>query len=217
MPIDLTSIPEARLLLLDTATLFSGSHWGNPGDPDCKHNALELVHEVVTGRCGDRAPPGCTALMGILPRMNEGPWRDDGHRTDVLRPYLRKMLALDRAKDGQRLWAVIDHVYRKIVPDVCDALELEGYGSALRNLSPIVDRDSARAAVAIRDARDVLNAIPIPDVAARAVIDALDAIHAAVAGFGAALAAADAIGAIGARSTSWECNVREILNLICSI
>lgn len=42
MPIDLTTIPAERLAMLDTATLYHGSHTGQ-GGPDCKHCAREFA------------------------------------------------------------------------------------------------------------------------------------------------------------------------------
>src|SRR3990167_8015623 len=145
MTSDLATIPADRLALLDTATLYHGSHHGG-GGPDCKHCARELLMEIVTGRHEDATPPGCTMLMVVLPHLNDGPWRDDAHRTEVMRPYLKKMLLLDPTKDEQRVYAVIDLVYRTTLPDICDALKLDKHGSALRDLAPIVDCQSALAA-----------------------------------------------------------------------
>jgi hypothetical protein len=146
--IDLAAIPKERLALLDTATLYSGGHDGT-GGPDCQHCARELLHEIVTGVHRDATPPGCSVFLSILPGINDGPWRDDAHRTQVMRPYLRKMLLLDPAKDEQRLFAVIDHVYRKIMPEICDALKLDKHGSALRDLPAVIDVASTRKATKI--------------------------------------------------------------------
>jgi hypothetical protein len=246
MPIDLNIIPAARLALLDTATLYPGSHDDAGGGPDCKHCARELLHEIVTGKHKDATPPGCTALMAILPGLNDGPWRDDDHRTEVMRPYLRKMLLLDPAKDEQRTYAILDHVWRKVLPDICDALKLDTHGSALRDLAPIIDRKSALAARAARaalDARDALAAFAALDArtarAARAARDALAAFAALDARTArAARAARDAravldaldaratvdaldaraaLDARGARSESWERGVREVLDIICAV
>ena len=214
MPIDLSTIPAERLALLDTAMLYGGSHQG--GGPDCQHCARELVYEVVTGEHADATPPGCTELMCILPRLNDGPWRDDEQRTRVMRPYLRRMLLLDPAHDEQRIYAVIDHVYRSVLPDVCDALKLDKHSSALRDLAPIVDRPSARAARAALDAlaalaaRAALAALAALD--ARAALDALDA-----------LAALDACATSAARADtaasadSWEQGCVAVLDVICAI
>ncbi len=80
--IDLAIIPAERLALLDQATLYDGPHGGGTGGgPDCKHCARELLHEVVTGQHKDATPPGVTVFVDILPHMNDGPWRDDAHRT----------------------------------------------------------------------------------------------------------------------------------------
>jgi len=83
----LDTIPLERLELLDRLTLYNGSHHGGSGGPDCQHCARELLHEVVTGEHADRTPPGVTAFASILPGLNDGPWRDDVHRTEVMRPY----------------------------------------------------------------------------------------------------------------------------------
>ena len=142
----LDTIPAERLALLDTATLYNGSHGGGTGGPDCKHCGRELIHEVVTGIHADATPPGCTVLINILPSLNDGPWFDDAQRTTVMRPYLKKMLALDPAKDEQRIYALIDYVYHKALPDICDALKLDKHATALRDLAPIIDRHSAALA-----------------------------------------------------------------------
>ena len=218
--IDLSTIPAERLALLDTAIIYKGPH--SPKGQNCKHCARELLHEVVTGQHADANPPGCTVLMEILPRLNDGSWRDDAHRTEVMRPYLRKMLSLDPIKDEQRIYAVIDHVYRSVLPDVCDALKLDKHGSTLRDLDPIMDHTSARDA---RDARDAIDARAALDAldgrAARAALDALAAIaardaidaRAAIA----AIHAIDALDALAARAGSWESGVVAILDRICAI
>ena len=157
MKLNLDTIPPERLALLDSAQLYQGSHEGR-GGPDCKHCARELLHEVVTGVHADATPPGCSVMLSILPPINDGPWRDDAHRTEVIRPYLRKMLLLDPALDEKRTYALIDHVYRNVLPDVCDALKLDKHGSALRALAPIVDHQSALAALAALAASATLDA-----------------------------------------------------------
>ena len=186
--IDLTQIPRERLALLDTATIYNGSHSG--GGPNCKHCARELVHEVVTGKHADMTPPGCTIMLAILPQLNDGYWRDDAHRTEVMRPYLRKLLLLDPALDEKRVYALTDHVYCKALPDICDAVKLDKHGSALRDLAPIVDHKSALDACAALAALAALDA--------RAVLAALD-------------------DARAVRAESWEKGTREVLDLICSI
>ncbi len=201
--IDLTTIPDERLALLDTAILYHGPHGGS-GGPDCQHCARELLYEVVTGKHADATPPGCTLLMAILPQMNDGPWRDDAHRTKIMRPYLRKMLLLDPAQDKARVYAMIDHVYRTVMPDICDALKLDKHGSALRDLAPIINSKTALDALAALDALD-----------ARAALDALAA-RAALAAL-AALDALDAIDALDARSAAWERGVTAVLDRICAI
>ena len=212
MPLDLAAIPAERLALLDSATLFNGSHDGG-GGPDCRHCARELIHEVVTGTHADATPPGCTELMCLLPPLNDGPWRDDAHRTEVMRPYLRKMLLLDPANDEARFYAVIDHVWRTVVPDICDALELPEHGTALRTLAPIIDRASALAAV---DALAAVAALAAVDaLAAVAALDAVAALAAVAAR--AALDALDALAARAARAQSWERGVRKVLDLVCAI
>ena len=180
MTIDLAQIPAERLALLDTAMLAHGSHPPGTGGPDCQHCARELIYEVVTGVHADRTPLGATTLIAILPSLNDGPWRDDAHRTEVMRPYLRKMLVLDPAKDEQRIYAVIDHVLRDVMPDICDALKLDKHGSALRDLAPIIDRKSALAALAARDVRAALAALAARSASwersVRAVLDRICAI-----------------------------------------
>ena len=121
MPI-IDTIPAERLALLDTALLYNGPHGGS-GGPGCQHCARELLYEVVTGEHKDATPPGCTEWAGILPGINDGPWRDDAHRTEVMRPYLRKFLppafgGLDPARDEARVYAVLDWCYRDALPAI---------------------------------------------------------------------------------------------------
>lgn len=144
---DLTpTIPAARLALLDTALLYGGSHRGGP---DCRHCARELLHEIVTGEHRDAPPPGCTAWTEILPGLNDGPWRDDVHRTEVLRPYLPRFLpptlgGLDPARDEARVYAVLDWCYRDALPEI---FELPNEAARFRALPEIVDRDTAGLAL----------------------------------------------------------------------
>jgi hypothetical protein len=150
MTIDITLIPPERLAMLDTATLFHGSHGGGDGGPDCQHCARELAAEVVTGKHEDRRPAGISLVLDIMPTANDdGRWRDDEHRTAVLRPYLRKILLLDPAKDEARMYLLLDLACRKTMPDICDALKLNTHGSAFRDLAPIVDLKSAKVARAL--------------------------------------------------------------------
>ena len=142
----LDTIPAERLELLDKAVLFHGPHKGG-GGPDCKHCARELLHEVVTGEHADRTPPGVTAFVSILPGINDASgWRDDAHRTEVMRPYLRRMLALDPAQDQRRAYALLDHFYRVVLVDIFEKLDMNEQATALRALAPIIDRASAQAA-----------------------------------------------------------------------
>lgn len=166
---NLDLIPPTRLALLDTAILFHGSHRPIPGEPDCQHCARELAYEIATGTHADKTPPGCTMLFAILPNLNDGYWHNDEHRTQTLRPYLRKMLSLNPTLDAQRIYAVIDYVYRKVTPDICDALKLASFGPALRNLAPIVDKQSTLAALDTLTALAALNTLT-----ALASLDTLD-------------------------------------------
>ena len=122
MSLDLATIPTERLALLDQATLFHGPHGGGTGGPDCKHCARELLHEVVTGKHADRTPPGLSIIVDMLPGMNDGPWRDDAHRTAVMRPYLTKILVLDPARDTDRVYALLDYICRDALSAFLDAV-----------------------------------------------------------------------------------------------
>lgn len=134
-------IPEDRLAWLDTLTLYNGAHKG-AGGPDCQHGARELLYEVVTGMFADRNPPRATRFASILPSLNNGPWRDDAHRTEVLRPYLRKFLplsfgGLDPANDKVRVYALLDHSCHKTAPQLLELLGLTDEADTLRALGPI--------------------------------------------------------------------------------
>lgn len=190
MPVSLDTIPAERLALLDTALLYHGSH--PTGGPDCKHCARELLHEVVTGQHRDATPPGVTAFVSILPGLNDASgWRDDAHRTEVMRPYLRRLLALDPAHDEQRIYALADHAYRKVLPELCDASKLPDAAAALRALPPIIDRASAKAAL--------VRALD------RALILNLDRLRVL------------ALDPDGGQATNWAQAVREVLDLVCGI
>jgi hypothetical protein len=211
-------IPPERLALLDTLTLYGGAHGGGIGGPDCQHCARELLHEVITGVHADRTPPGVTMFAAILPALNDGPWRDDAHRTAVMRPYLRKFLppalgGLDPAHDERRIYALVDHIYRKMLPALCDALQLDARAAELRALAPIVDRASAKAAAEI-GARALDLAVALDLDLARALILALaldlNLARALARDLDRALARAE-------RAKSWEAMVSEILDAVCSI
>jgi len=178
------TIPAERLALLDTATLYHGPH--QSGGPDCRHCARELLHEVVTGTHADKTPPGVTAFVDILPGFNDAPgWRDDAHRTAVMRPYLKRFLALDPAPhDRKRVYALVDHAYRQVLPALCDTLNLPDEAAKLRaldldpaldlDLDPALDRalDLARArALALAFARDPQDWAGAWEQAVREVLD----------------------------------------------
>ena len=143
--LDITTIPVERLALLDTATLYHGPHGGGTGGADCEHCARELLHEVVTGKHRDATPQGLSEWINILPALNDGPWRDDAHRTEVIRPYLKRLLTLDPAQDEVRLWPFLDYVYRSLTPDLLDALGLPDKAAKLRATDPVIDQKSALA------------------------------------------------------------------------
>jgi len=234
--LDLTKIPTERLAMLDNMKLYGGSHGGGTGGPDCKHCARELLYEVVTGNHADEIPPGCSIMIGVLPTFNDGPWLNDDHRTQVMRPYLKKMLALDPAKDAERVFYLLDHVYRADLPTICDLFKEHEAAKKLRGLAKIVDNESAIGAI---DALGALHAIGALDAlgALRAIgalrtlralgalgaLRALDALHAI-----GTLGALHAIGTFGALraldaldkkqiAEAWEKNCTDALDLICSI
>ena len=227
--IDLTSIPQERLALLDTATIYHGSHRG--GGPDCRHCARELLHEVATGLHKDANADGFSQMWAILCPLNDGYWFDDAHRTAVFRPYLPKLLRLDPALDEKRTYALMDYVYRIALPDICAALKLDKHGSELRDLKPIIDLESALAVLDTRAASAASAALAF--LSASAALAALDAIASA-----AALAFLDTRAALAPRAAldpravlatldirvtravhavSWGNGTREVLDLICSI
>lgn len=179
--IDLNAIPESRLAMLDNLKLYNGSHDGT-GGPDCKHCARELLYEVVTGYHKDATPPGCSVMIGILPTFNDGPWLNDDHRTEVMRPYLKKMLALDPAKDSERIFYLLDHVYRQDMPTICDAFKEHEAAKKLRGLAKVVDNETAMTANGTLGALRALRALgaldrkQIADAWEKNVVDALDLI-----------------------------------------
>ena len=100
-----------NLKLLEGAVLTHGAHWSTDGT--C---ARELIYLVVTGEKKDRTPECLTATLSALPVLNDGPWRDDAHRTSVLLPYLRRLLDCPRdyRADRQRAFALVDYAERVI-------------------------------------------------------------------------------------------------------
>ena len=168
--IDLAAIPAERLAMLDNAKLYNGSHDGGTGGPDCKHCARELLYEVVTGNHADKVPPGCSVMIGVLPTFNDGPWLNDDHRTEVMRPYLKKMLTLDPARDAERVFYLLDHVYRADLPTICDLFKEDEAAKKLRGLAPITNNKSALRAL------DALGKKQIAEAWAKNCTDALDLI-----------------------------------------
>lgn len=235
-------IPPERLELLDELTLYDGAHGGGTGGPDCPHCARELLHEVVTGEHADRTPPGVTAFAALLPCVSDGPWRDDAHRTAVLRPYLPRFLppafgGLDPANDEKRVYPLLDHAYRKMAPDVLDLLQLKDEAATLRGFEPIVDLKTAGAAIKEGDralARALaLDLVPDRTLAFALAIDlALDRARAFVLNVPFDFAC-DLIIALDfaldcaldcaldltaeERGNHWEQSVRDLLDLVCSI
>lgn len=205
----LDAIPAERLALLDMAMLYHGSH--QPGGPDCRHCARELLHEVVTGEHADKTPPGVTAFVAILPGLNDAPgWRDDAHRTLTLRPYLKRFLELDPAHDTERVYALVDHAYRKVLPNLCDALQLPDEAAKLRALALIVDAQSVQAAITRARTLDLTLDLDLTrTLAPTLAIDLTRALDRARAP-DRALAPED-------RAKAWEQAVREVLDLVCGI
>jgi hypothetical protein len=142
--IDITAIPAERLALLDTAALFHGSHPASIRTSDCQHCARELLHEVVTGHHLDANLDDGSAWIGILPTLNDGSWRDDAHRTTVIRPYLRRLLELDPRQDQARLWPFVDYFYRSLVPELLERLKYPDEAAKLRASEGVIDQKSAR-------------------------------------------------------------------------
>jgi hypothetical protein len=219
-----TVIPAERLLLLDTALLFHGPHKG--GGPDCMHCALELLHEIVTGKHCDVTPPGVTRWAAILPKLNDGPWRDDQHRTEVMRPYLKKFLppefgGLDPANDVARIYPVLDYACRDVLPKLLD----QGFKTkdmplnirTLRALAPIIDEATAFAAsAALSDLARTITAL------ARTIIN-FDLSLVRALRLARVLASPIAISNLACasererRSVAWEQTVRALLDRICSV
>jgi hypothetical protein len=237
--IDLSTIPPQRLALLDTATLHRGEHPPTRG-PGCQHCALELLHEVATGRHAAAIPKGASGMLALFPWVNDGPWLDAAHRTAVLRPYLRHMLALDPASDGRRAYAVADYAVRAILPPLFERLGLAEHAAALRALAPIVDDANAAAAVAAGNrAADAASSAAAASRAGRppvraSVAYAADAARLAVGAARAAgrvasraaeaaalLAGATAHAAAAAAdaetAADWELHVRGLLDCVCAI
>ena len=105
-----------NLDLLEGAVLSKGKHYKGP--ETC---ALELIHLVVTGEKDDSVPECLSETLSILPILNDGPWRDDAHRTSVLLPYLRRLLDCpkDEEVDQRRVFALADYAVRKIAQVNC--------------------------------------------------------------------------------------------------
>lgn len=208
-------------MLLDTAMLYGGSHV--PSLQNCRHCARELLHEVATGVHKDATPAGCTVLMSILPELNDGPWRDDAHRTAALRPYLRRLLALDPAGDARRIWAAMDHMCRRLLPDIFDALGLGAAARDLRDLEPITDTQSFDRAIRAANtgaiqvrAFDTIDSVR--SAGAFAVIRALRARN--LVGALAALNPRTCGALLSLNSSAvavWERMTRELLDIICGI
>lgn len=134
-------IPAERLALLDSAILTAGSHQYFEGT--C---ARELIHLVVTGEKQDKTPECLTRTLAVLPRLNDGPWRDDAHRTEVLLPYLRRLLQCprDTEADFSRSYVMVDYVIRIITPQILDMREHPDVADRFRAMPPIVDASTAR-------------------------------------------------------------------------
>jgi hypothetical protein len=137
--------------LLDTTTLHRLAHWDSP-----HRNARELVYEVATGSHKNNGPllPGASMMLDILVPLNDGPWRDNEHRTEVIRPYLRKMLALDPSRDADRARAVANHAVQVIAEETpnIDVFRNANKAAHYASLAPVADCAAIAAGYAGRAA-----------------------------------------------------------------
>jgi len=191
--------------IFNTATLSRGCH--KSGEGTC---ALELLNLAVTGQHTD-APPECLTLMlSCLPPLNDGPWRNDEHRTTVILPYLLR-LALCRRNpeiDQKLTYALADYAMRAIVPKaraVCGPIHCAVYAAMAKDAMA----KDAMAKEAVAEAAETA----AKAVAARAVAAKVRAVKAAVAPW--AAAKMRAARASRAEVDSIERHTRAILEIIC--
>lgn len=132
--------------LLDTATILRGGHGGST-DLLC---ARELLGMLITGKPDVVDHPCITAAQTCLIPLNDSvAWRDDAHRTAIMRRLIRVIINCsprDDAADKRIALALADYAVRVCAAESLDAAGLAEIAAGLRALSPIVDADTAAAA-----------------------------------------------------------------------
>ncbi len=153
------------------AVLSRGAH--EPGTGTC---GRELLHLLVVGTHRDATPECLTACCSVLPPLNDGPWRDDAHRTSVIIPWLPRLAECprDHAADQRRAYKLADIACREILPEVMDddANRPES-ATKIRALPEVVD--VATAYVTLSAARAAARSAAANAASARAAYFVADA------------------------------------------
>jgi hypothetical protein len=134
----------AHLSLFDTVTLTDPTAGGRG------ISAIELLQLATSGKIANwyEIPESLTVCCALLPGLEQGPWRDDAHRTAVLVPYLRRLVSCtrDQSADIRRAFRLADYSCRDLLPNLLDGIQNGRAAIQLRTLPPIVDVPTARGA-----------------------------------------------------------------------
>ena len=187
---------------------------GGVGDYDEKRACImsacvakwRLEHGEPLGDATDDLECVCPVVRRFAIRVNDAKWwKDDAERTEVLMPFVDKILnTKDATKTMKRGYMCADSLVREITPRAFDVAGWAEEAAKLRALSPIVDAETASAAtIPAREARDFAfdrrkaayaytDAVAYAYAAAVAAADAYTYAYAAADAYADAVAAADA-------------------------
>ena len=157
---------------LDTAIFHDGK--GNDTESVC---VMQAVNYAASGSFSDAVPCGCRPAMACMVTLNDyRGWTSDAERTEFLRPWAWKWIALERNEADERAasFAVADYTVRVIAAR---------FAPEFAKLNPIIDEKTAA------DAADAADAAYAAAYAADAAYAAARAAYAAYAAYAAARAA----------------------------
>jgi hypothetical protein len=154
-----------------------------------------------------------TPHAAIIQILNEGRWRDDEHRTETLRPFLRRLEAqrADPDRDQRISYALADYAVRVCAAEALESVGMSARADALRELAPIVDR--ATADVAYAYASYVSSYVSSASYAASYAASAT-ASAATSAAYATSASAAFAAYASSACTTAYERYARALLTIV---
>jgi len=214
---------QAELDLIKEFTFIAGK-----GDYNAKQACImsaavakwRVEHGEPLGSATDCLDCVCPVVRRLAISINDRSWwKDDAERTDVLLPFVDKILDTKNEKlTLRRAFLCADYACRIFAPNALEVVKKAEWADRLRALAPVVDIDSAKIAQALcREARAAAAAdadayAAYAAAAAAAAADAYayadadaDAAYAAYAAYADAYAAAAYADAYAKKSNRETC------------